>query len=98
MKLWEAETGKLVRTFKAYKEKDFEKGHRDGIFCAAFSPDGKTIASGSSDRSIKLWNVADGTVIRELVNPNIKPGVIPQPPQAHPGWVYGVRFTSDGKA
>jgi WD40 repeat protein len=96
MKLWDAASGNLVREFKAYKEKDFEKGHRDGVFCVAFSPDGKTIASGSSDRSIKLWNVADGTVARELINPKLKaaPGA---GPQSHPGWVYGLRFTADGK-
>jgi WD40 repeat protein len=78
---------------QAYKEKDFEKGHRDPVFCAAFSPDGKTVASGSAglERAIKLWNVADGSVAREFVNPNLKA------PQSHPGWVYGLKFTPDGK-
>src|SRR5262249_37352548 len=69
LKLWDATSGALVREFKAHKEKDFEKGHRDGVFCAAFSPDGKELASGSSDRSIKIWNVADGNVLREFANP-----------------------------
>jgi WD40 repeat protein len=93
LKLWDAAGGTLVKEFKAYKEKEFEKGHRDPVFCVAFSPDGKTMASGSGglERAIKLWNVADGTVLREFVNPNLKP------PQAHPGWVYGVKFTPDGK-
>src|SRR5262249_14400058 len=92
-KLWDVASGNLVREVKAFKEKDFEKGHRDGVFCVALSPDGKTLATGSSDRTIKLWNVADGTVIRELVNPKLKGAT----PQSHPGWVYGVRFTADGK-
>ena len=83
-----------MKEFKGYKEKDFEKGHREGVFTAAFSPDGKSIVSGSSDRSIKVWNVADGSVTRELVNPNLKPGAWPM---AHPGWVYGVRFLPDGR-
>src|SRR6202011_6232664 len=94
MKLWDATSGAMVRECKAYKEKDFEKVHRDGIFSLAFSPDGKTLVSGSSDRSIKVWNVADGSVIRDLVNPNLKPGPWPV---AHPGWVYGVRFLPDGR-
>jgi WD40 repeat protein len=99
IKLWDATTGALVREFKGYKEKEFEKGHRDGVFTLAFSPDGKTLASGGSDRSVKLWNVADGSVLREFAHPGLlKPGALPQPPQAHPGWVYGVRFTPDGKA
>ena len=98
LKLWNAATGTLVKEFKAYKEKEFEKGHREPVFCAAFSPDGKTIASGSAglERAIKIWNVADGSVVRDLVNPNLKlpPG---SPPQAHPGWIYGLKFTPDGK-
>jgi WD40 repeat protein len=97
LKLWDASSGNLVREFKAYKEKEFEKGHRDGVFCVAFSPDGKTLASGGSDRSVKLWKVDDGSVTLELTNPAFKPGPLPGAPQAHPGWVYGVRFTPDGK-
>jgi WD40 repeat protein len=96
-KLWDAASGNLVRELKGYKEKDFEKGHREGVFCLAISPDGKTAATGGSDRSIKLWNLADGSVARELVNPNLKPPVAPDWPRAQPGWVYGVRFTPDGK-
>jgi WD40 repeat protein len=99
MKLWDATSGNLVREFKAYKEKDFEKGHKDGVFCAAFSPDGKLLASGGSDHTIKIWNVADGTVLRECINPKLTmpAGPLPPTPQAHPGWVYTLRFTSDGK-
>jgi WD40 repeat protein len=98
LKLFDATSGNLVKEFKGYNEKDFDKGHRDGIFCAAFSPDGTKLASGSStDKAIKIWNVADGTVALELANPNLKPSAVPLPPQAHPGWVYGLRYTKDGK-
>ena len=97
LKLWDATSGNLVREFKAYKEKDFEKGHRDGVFCVAFSPDGKQIASGSSDRTLKLWDVAKGTVEREFINPTLKAPVAGDSPPAHPGWIYGLRFTTDGK-
>jgi WD40 repeat protein len=99
LKLWDATSGALVKEFKKYDEKAFPKGHRDGVFCAAFSPDGKLIASGSSDHSIKFWNVADGSVVRECVNPSLKQaaGALPNAAEAHPGWVYGLRFTTDGK-
>ena len=73
LKLWNVADGKLVREFRAYKEKVFEKGHQDQVLCVAFSPDGKQIASGSMDRTIKVWNVADGNVVKELANPNFKP-------------------------
>jgi len=36
------------------------KGHMDRVASVAFSPNGKTLASGSYDGTIKLWNVATG--------------------------------------
>ena len=32
-------------------------GHTDWVWSVSFSPDGRTLASSSSDRTIKLWNV-----------------------------------------
>jgi WD40 repeat protein len=34
------------------------EGHTENIVSLAFSADGKTLASGSADNSIKLWKVA----------------------------------------
>ena len=36
------------------------QGHSDAVDTVAFSPDGTTVASGSRDRDIKLWDVATG--------------------------------------
>ena len=80
LKLWDAGAGTLIKEFNAYKEKEFEKGHQEPVYAAAMSPDGKFIASGSSglERTIKIWNI-DGSVLRDLANPNFKtaPGFPP---------------------
>ena len=43
------------------------QGHKDWVYSVAISRDGKTIASGSWDGEVKLWNAADGKVIRSFV-------------------------------
>jgi WD40 repeat protein len=42
------------------------QGHSKEVYSVAISPDGKTLASGSYDTTIKLWNLATGEQIRTL--------------------------------
>ena len=50
----------------------------------SFSPDGKTIVSGSDDNTVRLWDVATRTPIG-------------QPLTGHESSVYSVSFSPDGK-
>lgn len=95
VKVWEATSGNLVREIKPYTEKTFEQGHRDQVFCVTFTPEGKYLISGSSDRTLKVWEVATGNLVREFHNPTLKPAAM-ETPTAHPGWIYAVKLSQDG--
>ncbi|WP_043999549.1 nSTAND1 domain-containing NTPase, partial [Microcystis aeruginosa] len=58
-------------------------GHNDGVWSVSFSSDGKTLATGSEDKTIKLWNVETGQEIRTL--------------KGHDWFVNSVSFSPDGK-
>ncbi len=46
------------------------QGHRDSIYCASASADGRWIASGSYDRSVLIWDRQTGKVARALTGHN----------------------------
>jgi WD40 repeat protein len=60
IKLWDAATGKEVRTLK---------DHIDAIYALEFTPDGRRLVSGAADRTIKVWNVESGERLYTLGEP-----------------------------
>ena len=74
VQLWDANTGKSISTFK---------GHTDGIYSVAFSPDGKTIVSGSLDNTARLWDTQTEKSISTF--------------KGHTGSIYSVAFSPDGE-
>ena len=42
------------------------EGHRDAVVWLDVSPNGKTLVSASTDRTIKLWDLADRRWLRDL--------------------------------
>ncbi|GEA25616.1 protein TolB [Microcystis aeruginosa NIES-4325] len=56
----------LQKALVTVREYNSFKGYGDLISSVSFSPDGKTLASSSSDGTIKLWNVETGEEIHTL--------------------------------
>ncbi|EDN93109.1 hypothetical protein SS1G_08974 [Sclerotinia sclerotiorum 1980 UF-70] len=58
------------------------EGHSNSVSTVAFSPDGTKIASGSNDRTIRLWDAITGESLQTL--------------EGHSDWVRSVAFSPDG--
>jgi len=74
IKLWNLRTGELKSTLR---------GHSQAILSVAFSPDGRTLGSGSWDNTIKLWDVGTDELRSTLTG--------------HSGFVNSVAFSPDGQ-
>src|SRR2546425_10392797 len=60
-----------------------QTGHAKRVDGIAFSPDGRLLASGSADNTIKLWDTASKREVRTLTG--------------HTGWIKAVAFRPDGQ-
>ena len=58
-------------------------GHTDCVTSVAWSPDGKTLASGAEDNTIRYWDVHTGHLLQTL--------------KGHSDWVWSVAWSQDGK-
>jgi len=83
VKLWRYTFDRFERIILKRSLKRILEGHSAGVNSVAFSVDGKILASGSKDNTVKLWGVASGLLLRTL--------------EGHSNWVNLVAFSADGK-
>jgi WD40 repeat protein len=60
--------------------------HQARVVTLAFSPDGRTLLTGSTDMTARLWDVSGATAARPLGEP-----------LQHPGAVWSAAFSADGR-
>ena len=87
IRLWNVDTGETQRILTAHagEFEGVDNGHSsvEGVKSVAFSPDGKTFASGGGDNVIHLWDIGTGKRKMTLVG--------------HTHWVFSLAFSPDGK-
>ncbi|KAJ5611660.1 hypothetical protein N7528_008765 [Penicillium herquei] len=85
--LWDTKLGQILSHPHSFKPSTSRSQDYDtispGVQSIAFSPDGQIIASGSDDKTIKLWDAKTGKELQIL--------------QGHSGRVQSVAFSPDGR-
>ncbi|MCZ7634803.1 MAG: hypothetical protein M5U12_01260 [Verrucomicrobia bacterium] len=72
------------------------RGHGAYVFTVSFTPDGQRLASGGSDRTVRLWDPASGALLKtlEVARPRVSQVVFGSPPNLL--WLRGTDRSVEG--
>jgi WD40 repeat protein len=80
---------KVEREIKGYDEKSAPNGHFDAVYAVAYLSNEQLFSAGADGR-IKLWNVADGGMLKTLIDPALKD-------KAQRDFINNIKLSKDGK-
>ncbi len=75
LKIWNVADGSLMTEIK--------NAHSDTVLGVDFSPDGKRLVSGAADKFVKVWDIAEGKLVKSF--------------EGHTHQVLGVSFRREGR-
>lgn len=80
---------KVEREIKGFDEKSSPNGHSDAVYTVTYA-DNDQLYSAGSDGKIKQWNVKDGAMVKNFINPALKD-------KAQGDFINNIKLTKDGK-
>jgi WD40 repeat protein len=75
VRVWDAQSGAELAVLRGREE--------DYVTSVSYSPDGRRIVSGSSDKAVRVWDAQSGAELAVL--------------RGHEGWVNSVSYNLDGR-